>query len=138
MVIPAGSAEKIYLLTPCVPKITFSSEDRYVFIYQRQSAYCIKRHLVHRYTREIQNLRHFDPVWGSNWASLGFAPNQNNCGSSGVYVTCRYCCLSVNINMCKMLQCVQISSTHLLRVWFLFCFVLFFFLHVWSAKTPGL
>ena len=36
-------------------------------------------------------------AWGSNWGSLGVFRNQNNCGSSNVYVTCFYCILNMKI-----------------------------------------
>ena len=29
-------------------------------------------------------------AWSSNYRSLGFSGNQNNCSSSGAYVTCIY------------------------------------------------
>ena len=49
-----------------------------------------------------QNLRHFHP---SMRLKLGvfkfFSLNQNNCGSSGAYVTCIYCGLSVKMSMHK-------------------------------------
>ena len=37
-------------------------------------------------------------AWGSNWGYSGFSHNQNNHGSSGMYVTCIYCGLSMKIN----------------------------------------
>ena len=45
-----------------------------------------------------QNLRHFYPGMGLKLGSLGFSRNQNNRGSSGVYVICIYCGLSGKIN----------------------------------------
>ena len=61
-------------------------------------------------------------LWGSNWGSSGFSRNQNNHDSSGVYVTCIHCGLSVKINMRKTSQGVWRWWTRL-------------FLHVWAAKT---
>ena len=43
----------------------------------------------------------FIPAWGSNWGSSGFSRNQNTRRSSGAYVTCIYCGLSMMINMHK-------------------------------------
>ena len=55
----------------------------------------------------------------SSWhgAQIGglqvFSCNQNTSGSSGAYVTCIYCGLSVKINMCKTLHGAQRLWTHL-------------------------
>ena len=66
------------------------------------------------------------PAWGSNWGYSGFSHNQNNHGSSGVYVTCIYCGLRVKINMCwNAARCAKFMDAFVLRL----------FLRVWSAKT---
>ena len=78
----------------------------------------------HRYTWEVPNLRHLDFSMGSYWGSSDFSCNQNNRGSSGAYVTCIYCGLSVKINMRKTLHGAQRSCTHL-----------YLFLCMWTAKT---
>ena len=63
----------------------------------------------------------FIPAWGSNLGFSGFSRNQNNRGSSGAYVTCIYCDLSVKINTHKMPHGVQRSWTHLLCIYFCVC-----------------
>ena len=55
----------------------------------------------------------FIPAWGLNWGSLDFSCNQNNCGSSGAYITCICCSLNMKINMRKMLHRTPRSWTHL-------------------------
>ena len=52
------------------------------------------------YKGDLRTCAIFIPARKSNWGSLVFH-NQNNRGSSGTYVTCIYCGLSVKINMCK-------------------------------------
>ena len=56
-------------------------------------------------------------------AQIGGLParNQNNRGSSGAYVTCIYCSLSVKINMPKTPHGAQRSWTHLYCVCFCVC-----------------
>ena len=72
---------------------------------------------LHRYMYTMKDplyQHHFDTAWGSNWGSLGFYGNQNNHGSSGVYVTCIYCSLSMKmkINMYKTRPGGQRSWAH--------------------------
>ena len=71
--------------------------------------------------QRFKNLHHFLRSMGlhSNWGYWSFSADQNNCDSSGAYVTCIYCGLSMAINMHEMLHGTQI---------------LFVFAHVWSAK----
>ena len=79
----------------------------------------------YRYTKgDPRTCAIFIPTWGSNWG-LRSSRNHNNRGSSGAYVTCIYCSLSVKINMRKTPHGVRRSWTHL-------------FLHVWSAKNGRL
>ena len=58
---------------------------------------------------------------GLNWRSLGFSHNQNDRGSSGVYIICIYCGLSMKINTRKMPHSMQRSWTHLYCVCFCVC-----------------
>ena len=51
-----------------------------------------------------QNLRHLYPDMGAKLGVFWFSHNQNNRSSSGAYVTCIYCGLSMKKNMCKMLH----------------------------------
>ena len=55
----------------------------------------------HRYTMEIPEpgCAIFILAWDSNWGSLGFPLIKITCGSSGVYVACIYCGLSVKISV---------------------------------------
>ena len=78
-----------------------------------------------------QNLCHFYPGKGLKLGVFGFSCNQNNRGSSGVYVICIYCGLSVKINTHKTPHGMQRSWTHLYCI----CFCLW---HVVSEnpKTP--
>ena len=75
-----------------------------------------------------QNLRYIYPSIGSNWESSW---NQHNCGSSGVYVTCIYCSLSVKINMRKNRTVTQDHG----RICFTFAFVCVI---CRNLKTPNL
>ena len=71
----------------------------------------------HRYKPEIPTTcAIFIAAWGSNWGSSGFYCNQNNCGLSGVYVTCIYRGPSVKINMHKTLHGAWRSWPHLFCV----------------------
>ena len=73
----------------------------------------------HRYIREIPEPVPFLSWHGAQIGSLQVFPcNQNNHGSSGVYVTCIYFDLRVKINTSKMLHDALRSQTHL------FCFFL--------------
>ena len=70
----------------------------------------------------------FIPAWGSNWGSWSFSHNQNNCGSSGVYVTCIYCSLEVKVkHKWNAAQCTKIVGTLVLR-----------WIFAWSAKPEDL
>ena len=76
--------------------------------------------------QRYQNLGILIPAWGWTWGSSGFSRNQNNCGLSGVCVTCMFRSLSVKTNKCKnAAQHAKIINA----------FVLHLFLSVWSAKT---
>ena len=70
-----------------------------VFIILHKNFYC-----SHRYKGDPRTCTIFIPTWGSNVGTLGFTCNQNNCGSSGAYVTCIYCSPNVKINKCKTLH----------------------------------
>ena len=48
---------------------------------------------------------------GSNYGSSGFPCNQNNSGSSGAFVTCIYCGLSIKMNTDKIHHNAQRSFT---------------------------
>ena len=68
--------------------------------------------------RRPQNLCHFYPGVGLKLGSLGFSCNQNNCGSSGAYVTCIYCSLIIKINThINIAQHTHIVDAFVLRVW---------------------
>ena len=54
------------------------------------------------YTGDPRTCTILIPACASNWGFSDFSGNQNNCGSSGVYVTCIFCNLSLKINMRKM------------------------------------
>ena len=73
------------------------------------------------YTRDPRTWAILIPAWGSNWGSLGFSRNQNNRGSSGAYVTCMYCGLSVKTITRKKPHGARRSWTHLLCVCFCVC-----------------
>ena len=96
--------------------------------------YVIRVHFVSPWTSLIPHLAirvappgHFDPGMGLKLGRyLGFLHNQYNRVSSGAYVTCIYCSLTVKINMCW-------NATQ--RVKLVDAFVLRLFLRVWSAKT---
>ena len=60
-------------------------------------------------------------AWGSNWGSSGFSRNQDNRGTSGAYVTCIYCGLSVKINTHIECRMAQRSWAHLFCVCFCAC-----------------
>ena len=53
---------------------------------------------------------------GLKLGSSSFSRYQNNRGSSGVYVRCIFCSLSVKINMREMQKDMRISRTHLFCV----------------------
>ena len=60
----------------------------------------------------------FIPAWGSNLGSLGFSRNQNNRRSSGTYVTCLYCGLSVKIKHAQnAVWRAKIVDALVLRAW---------------------
>ena len=63
------------------------------------------------------------PVWGSKWGSSGFSRYQNNCGSSGAYVTCIYC------GLLREDKHTWNAAQDRGRI------CLAFVLHAWSAKT---
>ena len=62
----------------------------------------------HRFRLEIRDFGTiFLPACGSNWGCLGFSRNQDNHDSSGGYVICIHCGLSMKINMCEKPHAVQ-------------------------------
>ena len=65
-----------------------------------------------------QNLRHFYPGMGLKLGVLGFSRNR---GSSGVFVICIYCGLSVKINMGKTPHSAQSALMHLFYICFCVC-----------------
>ena len=71
--------------------------------------------------QRFKNLHHFLPAWGSNWGYLGFSHDQSNADSSGAYVTCIYCGLSVQINMREIPHGAQSSWVHFDCVCFCMC-----------------
>ena len=73
------------------------------------------------YTRDPRTCAIFIPTWGSIWGSSGFSRNQNNRGSSGAYVTCMYCGLSVKTNTRKTPYGARRSWTHLFCICFCMC-----------------
>ena len=81
---------------------------------------CSKWHmgLIHRYTWEVPEPA---PFWSRHRAQIGvfgffFPRNQNNRGSSGAYVTCIYCGLSMKINTPQTPHGARRSWTHLFCV----------------------
>ena len=59
-----------------------------------------------------QTLRHLYPGMGLKLVSLGFSRNQKYRSSSGLYVICIYCSLSVRTNTCKTPHGAQERSDH--------------------------
>ena len=75
--------------------------------------------LNHRYTSEIAEPAQLLSGHGAQIGSLwGFSRNQNNCGSSGAYVTCIYCGVSVKIDLGKTTHGTRRSWTHLFCIRF--------------------
>ena len=79
-------------------------------------------HYYYRYTMEILEPAPFLFRHGAQIGGLQvFSRNQNNSGSSGVYVTCIYWGLSVKINMRKMPHSTQGSWVHLFCICICVC-----------------
>ena len=63
----------------------------------------------------------FIPVYGLKLGVFGFSRNQNNCGSSGAYVTCIYCMRRSKRNTPKMLHGAQRSWARIFCVCYCMC-----------------
>ena len=72
---------------------------------------------------------------GSTWGVFGVFRNQNNRGSSGAYVTCIHCGLSVKINT-RWNAARRAKIVDAIVLCFLFvCLFVCLFLRVWSEKN---
>ena len=74
----------------------------------------------------------FIKAWGSKWGSSGFSCNVNNRGSTGVYVTCIYCGISMKLSVMINRRKTPHGER---RSW---TFVLCLFLRMWLKKPEDL
>ena len=78
---------------------------------------------THIYTRDPKTCTILIPALSSNWGPSGFSCNQDNSGSSGAYVTCMHCPLSVKTDTRKTSHGLRGSWTHLLSNFSCVCMV---------------